>query len=253
MPNLGRLAFLSKPFELEDIMDNALFTDRLLCGTNKYRNTITVLVGASLVLISSNGIAQIISNGSFESPAIPDGTYHAPPPTSWIGGVFLDNPNATGKMAGLGFTWPQAANGQQYIDIGDTASTALSQAFVLTGTGTFTLSWQDNTGLNIIPGYQTAPYAVRLVNGSAQQVFIHNFDSWRASGVWQARSIAQALSSDTYTISFTSLNYFNGTDTLIDTVQISSVPEPTDAILLSLGLAGLFAFRARQRNSSKVA
>ncbi len=163
---------------------------------------------------------ELLQNGGFESPAIADGTLSASTPTPWTGGVLLMNPNAGGGLGGNGFTWPQAAEGAQYADIGDTPSTPLRQSFTVTTAGTYRIAWQDNTALNILVGFRAAPYRVTLTDGTAQTVVTLDFDAWRATGAWAARSTDHALSAGTYTLTFASQNQPNGTDTLIDAVSV---------------------------------
>jgi hypothetical protein len=130
------------------------------------------------------------------------------------------NPGPTGGLAGNAFTWPQAAEGSQYRDIGNTAGTALSQDFVVAHAGDVTLSWKDNTALAILPGFQTAPYRVTVQNSGATAVYTADLDSWHASGAWQARTATLTLPAGTYTLVFASQNLSNRTDTLIDAASV---------------------------------
>lgn len=204
-----------------------------------------------LVAFTTISHAQVIRNGSFESPVLADGTFYFGSATSWTGGAFVDNPNAAGGLLGLGFTWPQAADGQQYVDIGDVAAYAVSQTFTVTDAGTVTIGWADNTALNIVPGYKTAPYSVRLVDGSSAEVFSQSLDSYHDTGLWQFRSVDLFVPAGTYSISFTSLNVYNGTDTLIDAVQISAVPEASSAYLVSIGLLSMLGYGSLRRRATK--
>lgn len=153
------------------------------------------------------------------------------------------NPSAAGTLAGSPFLWPQASDGSQYEDIGNEAKFALSQAFVVADADTYLLAWQDNTGLNIAPGFQTAPYSVAIRDAASTVVFTSALDSYHSDGAWAARSARQFLDAGTYTLTFTSLNQFNQTDTLIDTVSLVvaplSVPEPATSFLVAMGLATL--------------
>ena len=208
-------------------------------------------IGTLLVAMSSAANSQLIQNGSFENPNIADGTYRTAPATSWTGGAFLDNPNASGGIPALGFTWPQPADGQQYADIGDIAAYALSQTFAVAAGGVYHFAWSDNTALNIVQGFRTAPYSIQVSNAANVSVLFVNFDSYHLSGNWQGRSIDQVLNPGNYKVTFTSANVFNGTNTLIDGVQISAVPENPALVLLGFGLAGLLANRFRKDAASE--
>ena len=204
---------------------------------------------AALAGVTGSSNALLIQNGDFESPIIADGTFQTITPPSWSGGVDLLNPNAAGGLSGNVFTWPQAPSGQQYEDIGNTAQFVLSQAFAVAVPGAYIFTWQDNTALNIVPGFQTAPYSISLIDALSQPVFAFNFDSYHSNGAWQPRTLTQDLVSGTYTLKFTSLNSPNHTDTLIDDVAINSVPEPSSIFLFSVGLVGIFLLRNFSRAS----
>lgn len=167
---------------------------------------------------------ELLQNGGFEAPTTVDGTLNRITPTFWTGGAAISNPDAAGGMAGNPFTWPQAIEGVQYADIGNTPATPLRQSFTVTTAATYRIAWQDNTGLNIIVGFRTSPYLVTVTDGASQTVVSLNFEAWRATGDWAARTTDHALTAGTYTLTFTSQNQPNGTDTLIDAVSVRSVP-----------------------------
>lgn len=195
--------------------------------------------------------AAILLNGGFEEPAIADGTLQAVTPAGWSGGAVMMNPLASGAIPGNPFIWPQAAQGSQFEDIGNTAAFALSQAFVSPAGGAYTITWQDNVGgVPALPGFQTAPYAVSLIDAAAQTILNATYDSYHADGQWVLRTLTATLAAGSYTLTFTSLNQANRTDTLIDAVSVdpavTTVPEPTGAWLLAAGLAALFRSRPRR-------
>jgi hypothetical protein len=208
-------------------------------------------LGALLLCVCAAAQAQIIQNGSFEAPAITDGSLQASVPTGWTGGAVLMNPLDNGAIPGNAFIWPQAADGQQFEDIGNTAAFALSQAIEIVDPGTYEFHWMDNVGgVPAPPGFDTAPYAVTLTDAGAKQVFSAAFDSYHADGQWQSRTIQQALGAGSYTLTFTSLNQPNHTDTLIDAVSVGAappVPEPGSALMLLAGWAALQSCR-RERH-----
>ena len=149
-------------------------------------------------------------------------------------------------MAGSIFTWPQAAHGQQYEDIGNEPPFALSQLFTLPSAGTYSLTWSDNTALNIAPGFERAPYSVSLVDTASNEIFSIIFDSFHSDGAWQKREVMRALAAGDYTLIFTSRNGFNQTDTLIDDVAVTeatAVPEPASALLIAAAVCDLMLSR----------
>jgi hypothetical protein len=195
----------------------------------------------AIVGLAATANAQSIVNGDFESPAIADRTYQAVAPSSWSGGALLMNPNAAGGFSGNPFTWPQAQSGQQYDDIGNSASSSISQAFTIVASATYKFTWHDSTALNITPGFQTAPFSISLLNGF-QPVLSQSFDSYHVV-TWQLRAVSQALTPGTYTLTFSSLNMPNRTDTLIDNVVITPVPEPSSILITLCGVVGLCLHR----------
>lgn len=199
-----------------------------------------LFAAAALIAAPTTAHSNLIVNGSFEQQSIPDGGLQALTPTAWTGGAVLMNPNAAGGLAGNPFTWPQPADGQQYEDIGNESRFALTQSFSIGTAGSYLLTWLDNTALNIVPGFQTAPYSVSILDAVSNVVFSVLLDSYHANGAWTSRNAVNSLDAGQYTIAFTSLNQFNRTDTLIDAVSLvvapAVVPEPSTLLLLFAGL-----------------
>ena len=204
---------------------------------------------ATCIPAPTAALANLIANGSFEVPAIADGTLQAITPLAWTGGAALMNPSAAGTFAGNPFLWPQAPEGAQYEDIGNEAKYALSQNFVVADADTYLLLWQDNTALNIAPGFQTAPYSVAIRDSASTVVFTIALDSYHSDGAWVARSVQQFLNVGTYSLTFTSLNQFNRTDTLVDAVSLAvPVPEPATSLLVTIGLSTLLGATKLRRS-----
>ena len=189
--------------------------------------------------------AQIVANGDFELPTILDGTYLPSAPTGWVGGYGVVNPDSSGHYAGGGgATWPQPVSGQQYEDIGDQAQTALSQTFSILAAGTYALAWRDNTALGLPAKFQTSPYNVTMVNSSLQQIVSSNFDAYQVNGLWGQRALFISLPAGLYTLRYTSTNSLQGADALIDALSLTAVPEPSSALMLSVGLAAFLLGRS---------
>jgi hypothetical protein len=154
------------------------------------------------------------------------------------------NPDAGGNFAGNPFTWPQAASGAQYVDIGNVSSYALSQSFALASAGTYLLSWWDNTGVTNV---QSSPYSVSIVDATNSSVYGASFNAYHSGGAWLQRTAMLNLGVGAYTLAFISTGVPNGLDTLVDATSITTaVPEPNTALMMFVGLAmGLLIVRRR--------
>jgi hypothetical protein len=158
-------------------------------------------VCAALILAGASAArAQSLVNASFETPVIADGTLAAITATGWSGGQFVMNPDAAGQFSGNPTIWPQAASGQQYLDIGNTAVSPLSQTVLFASGGGYAFGWSDNTALFLPSAFQTSPYLAEVLNSAAQVVASGAFDAWHADGAWQARSLVATLSAGSYTL-----------------------------------------------------
>jgi len=162
---------------------------------------------------------QILTNGSFEEPAVAPNTYVHSTPLSWIwagpaGFIFNGN-------GGLG-AFPIPEDGQQYLDIGNQPTFAVSQSFKITGAWDYSLQWHDSAGQNILT---TSPYSVAITDISDHDVVSTNLDAYHAK-VWQRHQFTIALSPGSYNLTFRAEGVFNGTDTLIDDVGLEPVSAP---------------------------
>src|SRR5438034_1216494 len=97
---------------------------------NKIR--ITTLAVCAVMGFSAHA-QNLLLNGSFELPAIPNNTFQRGTNTSWAwSGTagFIINGN-------LGGGRPLPQDGQQYVDIGNSAAFVLSQNLSITNDGVF--------------------------------------------------------------------------------------------------------------------
>ncbi len=189
--------------------------------------------------------AQSLVNASFESPAIPDGSYTSTTAAGWTGGQFVMNPDAAGQFTGNPSLWPQADSGLQYADIGNTSATPLLQSFTVATAGSYAFTWSDHTALFLPAAFHTSPYTVAVLNGALVGA-TGTYDAWHADGLWQARSLVATLAAGSYTLRLTSQNAPQSADTLIDSFAVTPVPEASPATLLALGLGALAVARRRR-------
>lgn len=194
-----------------------------------------------LALAATAASAQVIQNGSFESPAIAENSVAAIAPDSWAWGAHVGLV-FNGKVGSI---WPEAFDGEQFVDIGNEPIYYLTQSFSLPGAGLYWLKWHDNTGANI-PGYHTSPYSVAILDPAEQVLLSADFDAYH-DVIWLERTLALKLDAGIYTLRFRAEGVFNGTDTLLDSVAIAAVPEGSTASLYGAGLLAVTAALRRIR------
>jgi hypothetical protein len=167
------------------------------------------------ILGSSTTRAQIIKNGSFESPEVARNSYETGlAPSGWsyagpAGAVVNGDPGAV---------WPLPIHGSQFVDIGNSSVYQLKQLFSIEKTGDYVLSWFDAA---ITP---SARYTVAVLNSSAQQVASTSYDAYHSGTprpVWQQRSLSMRLAAGQFTLAFTGGDNSSASDQLIDNVALT--------------------------------
>lgn len=198
--------------------------------------------GAALAPAATAGPVQ---NAGFESPALVDGAVQQVTPDGWawvgpMGFVF----NVVG-------TAQTAAEGSQFVDIGNTSSFSLRQAFTVALAGRYQLSWYDNAAAF----FQVAPYQMTLGQGQPEFAFDANEG---IDGTWNRRVVeADLLPGTAYTLAFSPRDIpgpLPAQDRFIDGFSITAVspavPEPSVAWLVVAGMAGIVSARRRLRTSA---
>lgn len=210
---------------------------------------------AVFVLISSPALANIITNGSFETPSVtPGGFNNFNSGSTGITGWTVVGPQASivsGSYKSFGLSFP-AEDGSQWLDLtgdGSNASEGVQQTVATTAGATYDLSFFVGNQVN--PGgiYGTTSTVEVLVNGTPAQTVTNALGAGGATQVWEQFGLSFVAASGSTTVEFLnrdpSTDNTNGLDNVVLTQSPSStVPEPSTLAmfvlpLFVLGLAAL--------------
>ena len=212
---------------------------------------LTGLAGVCLAL-TFGGLptrANLITNGSFESPVVPSGSYLnffplSPPPGWTVVGPEVSIVSGT-YSAGC-CTFP-AEDGNQWLDLtgpGTNSLEGIEQAVATTPGTQYTLSfWVGNVN-DPFGVFGTTSTVLLSINGGPNQPFTNSVNSTTLS--WQQFTTTFTASGSTTTIEFLNgdpiTDNSNGLDNVVLNVS-SQTPEPGTLSLLGIGMLGLLRRR----------
>lgn len=208
-------------------------------------------VCAAVWLCALAARANLLVNGSFETPDVPSGSVlFGATPTGWTTTGPSNNHMFDNPLDGAG-GWPDGQDGRQYAallgSLTPTLNSGLSQVFTVAAAGDYVLSWFDSAYLGVVG----APYGVSIIGSPLFSVF----GSPLGATDWHERSWEFTLNPGTYSLAFrpTTLGV-----TLLDNVSLiqkppggSTVPDAASTWPM-MGLAcGSLAvlLRRRERNA----
>jgi hypothetical protein len=227
-----------------------------------HRGSLTVLAAAIFTTCGSVSLqANVITNGSFESPVVPVGSYldYASGSTAipgWTvvgaaGGVSIVN----GTLVQGCCTFP-AEDGAQYLDLtgdGTNSVEGVEQTFSTTIGTNYTLTfWVGNVD-NPSNGFgTTSTVNVRLggLNGALLDSVTNSMNN-STTQTWEMFTTSFAASGSTTTVDFLNGDPASDNTNGLDNVSInatSTTPEPSSVVLLGSAL-GVLAFWSRKRTS----
>ena len=193
------------------------------------------LLALQLAAATPLASAAILQNGSFELPVVANGAAVQTTPVGWAwdGSIgFLFSSDAPGF----------AADGEQFVDIGNTSAFALRQDFSSGADGLYRLSWSDNAAAFA----QVAPYRFAVTG-----VVDHGgqFDANEGvDGLWTAREALLQLAPGNYQLVFAPVDVampLPAQDRYIDNVSLAPVPVPAALWLLGPAVVGLLGMSRR--------
>lgn len=191
--------------------------------------------------------ANLVVNGSFESPAAPADWFSTAIPTGWTA---LGNGSTT-DIIHTGYSGAVASDGSQFVDlIGGGAGTlpsGLLQTLHLSGGQTYRLSFDYNGDGGL--GGTLLEFALgSLVTGSIDVTSLNVYPIFGATAPWQSHAVDFAVATTgNYDLVFQSLSgLYEGP--FIDDVSLVAVPDPASSLAgLACSTLGLLALRCWRR------
>ena len=187
-----------------------------------------LLVTVALLALTCTARANLLVNGSFESPAIAPGTFSlfsSIPGWSIASGPFIEIQN---HVAG------SPHEGNQYLELDSTANTSVYQDVpTVTGASYLLTLWYSPR-----PGIAAASNGVNLIVDGTSNTLLIGEGIGHSDTVWTQYSFS-LIGNGSTRIEFAGVGISDSLGGYIDAVSLTSVPEPS--MLLLLAAAGLAA------------
>jgi hypothetical protein len=214
--------------------------------------TLRLTIACWVALAATPALADLIVNGSFETPVVPNGFY-----TNFPGGsiaitgwtvVGVDSSVVDGDFIQSGITF-QAQDGEQWIDMAGVTSNASSsgvtQSVPTTIGGLYELSFYVGSA-------QASPFfaasTVDLSINGGPRVPFHNSIAPSNMLNWQQFIVPFVATSNSTNLTFYNGSASNNFLSALDNVVIEGIPEPATGVLaLGTLVASALPIRKKQR------
>ncbi len=198
--------------------------------------------------------ANLISNGSFETPVVPTANFSnfnigSTAITGWtVVGPQVSIVSGSFSQGGLSFP---AENGNQWLDLtgdGANAVEGVEQVLATTIGQTYTVSFWVGNVVNVGGIFGTTSTVAVQINGTTIDTATNSMGTGLSTQVWEQFTTSFVASSSSTILGFLnedpSSDNSNGLDNIVVTAGASSAtPEPSSLLLLGTGLLGLAALR----------
>lgn len=229
-------------------------------GIRAIRSNLPLKIVFAVVIISFLALparANLITNGSFETPTVPAGGFtNFNSGSTGITGWTVTGPQVSivsGSYTSFGLSFP-AEDGTQWLDLtGDNANAVegVEQTIATSSGVTYDLSYF--VGNQVDPGgpYGTTSTVDVLVNGSVIQKSTNSMGAGETTQVWQQFMTSFVATSSSTTIEFLNGDPPNDNTNGLDNVVVvpgpilTATPEPSTFTLFAIALCGFLGLRKR--------
>jgi hypothetical protein len=203
------------------------------------KKSMFVAAAAMLALgVAHANTTELVTNGSFESNIIQDGSY-----TVLIGTALTSWTAAANGIELRNGTAGNALDGKNYVELDVTNNSSISQYLgSYVGMVNLSFSFSDRAGV----AADSNGLSVSL--GGFTQSFAGGYNS-TSDNLWKTFSHTFYLDGNNNTLTFAALGNSDSYGSSLDKVSVTAVPEPETYAMFLAGLAAL-GFMSRRRKTS---